>query len=46
MLDIVSSLEKEDFQKDFTKALTVVRGRKIIKKMFIELIFDIKKNKN
>ena len=35
ILNIVFSQEKEDFQKDCTKALTVARDLKIIKRMFI-----------
>ncbi len=34
MSNIVSSQEKEDFQKEFTEALTVEKDQKIIKKMF------------
>ena len=35
MLDIVSSLEKEDCRKEFIKALTVARDQKTVKKTFI-----------
>jgi hypothetical protein len=36
MLSIVSSLEMEVFQKEFTKALTAARDQKIIKEMFLK----------
>jgi hypothetical protein len=36
MLGTVSFPEKEDFQKEFIKALTAAKDQKITKKIFIE----------